>query len=213
MTVCQTYESELNNLGRIVLYREGLFWKAYERSAFLVLRRGAAYQVNWTCSKDCPEGVVSVGFPDGGLAALRTSLPLIDESPSRVVLDSGMTVTEAAFLQWKAERINEARSRRLGRRVKRSIRENPALHAALEAAARKDGVLERQQEQQCRRDMERTRVLKDEAEYIRWSKDLLGRILRFDLASSTMMESVVFLSKVQSEIQGHGEEKEHAVVR
>ena len=35
---------------RIYLHREGLFWKAYERSAFLLLREtGKKYQIKCLC--------------------------------------------------------------------------------------------------------------------------------------------------------------------
>ncbi len=39
MTSQDFIRTEAANTDRIILYREGLFWKAYERSAFAVCRR------------------------------------------------------------------------------------------------------------------------------------------------------------------------------
>ena len=56
---------------RIYLHREGLFWKAYERSAFLLLREtGKTYQVKCRQMKATGDIVCSVGFPDSVLHQL-----------------------------------------------------------------------------------------------------------------------------------------------
>ena len=53
---------------KIYLHREGLFWKAYERSAFLLLREtGKKYQVKCRQQKSTGDIVRSVGFPDSVL--------------------------------------------------------------------------------------------------------------------------------------------------
>lgn len=56
---------------KIYLHREGLFWKAYERSAFLLLREtGKKYQVKCRQMKATGDIVRSVGFPDSVLHQL-----------------------------------------------------------------------------------------------------------------------------------------------
>lgn len=56
---------------KIYLHREGLFWKAYERSAFLLLREtGKKYQVKCRQMKATGDVVRSVGFPDSVLHQL-----------------------------------------------------------------------------------------------------------------------------------------------
>ena len=56
---------------KIYLHREGLFWKAYERSAFLLLREtGKNYQVKCRQQKSTGDIVRSVGFPDSVLHQL-----------------------------------------------------------------------------------------------------------------------------------------------
>ena len=40
MTTQEITQAEAENTDRIVLYREGLFWRAYERSAFALCTQG-----------------------------------------------------------------------------------------------------------------------------------------------------------------------------
>lgn len=56
--------AESNN---IYLYREGLFWKAYERSAIKFIQTITAYQVNTRFCKVVNMEVISLGFPDAVL--------------------------------------------------------------------------------------------------------------------------------------------------
>ena len=51
----------------IYLYREGLFWKAYERSAIKFMQTITAYQVNTRFCKVVNMEVISLGFPDAVL--------------------------------------------------------------------------------------------------------------------------------------------------
>lgn len=51
----------------IYLYREGLFWKAYERSAIKFIQTITAYQVNTRFCKVVNMEVISLGFPDAVL--------------------------------------------------------------------------------------------------------------------------------------------------
>lgn len=58
---------EEKNATDIFLYREGLFWKAYERSAFLFSRHIRPYQAQKRYVKCLGRTVVSLGFPDKAL--------------------------------------------------------------------------------------------------------------------------------------------------
>lgn len=207
MTVKQKYDSELSNVGRIVVYKEGLFWKAYERSAYLLSLRGADYQVNWENSKDCVEGVVSVGFHEKSLEAYKGCLHVIDETPVRVILDSGMAVAEAAFLQWKEERLAKAQARAKARPAKRRIIEDPAMHAALAEAARQEASGAMAAETKPVAAVRPS----GEDEFVRWAKDFHRRILSFNIASSSVVGCASFLSSIQSEIIRYGETKKDEV--
>lgn len=81
MTSRELIAAEANNTDRIALYREGLFWKAYERSAYALCTQVRRFKPTRKILKTLAGGdIVSVGFPaiaaDRILAGLqRLDLP------------------------------------------------------------------------------------------------------------------------------------------
>ncbi len=76
MTSRELIAAEANNTDRIALYREGLFWKAYERSAYALCTQVRPFKPTRKILKTLAGGdIVSVGFPthaaDRILAGLR----------------------------------------------------------------------------------------------------------------------------------------------
>jgi hypothetical protein len=63
MTIRRIIEVECENTDRIYLYREGLFMKAYNRSAFLFLRYGKNYEAFRKFFKSAGGEVAMLGFP------------------------------------------------------------------------------------------------------------------------------------------------------
>jgi hypothetical protein len=72
-------EATKDNAATILLFREGIFLKAYEVSAYLFHRYVKPYQVNCVYYKNIKKSVISLGFPsrfldkiveDGGLTEL-----------------------------------------------------------------------------------------------------------------------------------------------
>lgn len=61
---------ELANKGEIHLYKEGVFWKAYQQSAYLFHTRVCPYQVKTKYIKCIGKSVASSGFPDSSLPHL-----------------------------------------------------------------------------------------------------------------------------------------------
>ena len=101
---------EDDNESLIFLYKEGVFWKAYEKSAYLLSLRGYDYQVNWRSSEDCPERVVSVGtsLPPEAIAG---TMRMMERKPSRAVIESGMIVWNNLFFEWREKKVAEAMQR------------------------------------------------------------------------------------------------------
>ena len=68
------------NRAEIALYPEGLFYKAYERSAFAFVTRISAFKPSKKRIKYLGRDIVSIGFPAGYLTryfeAWKSSLPL-----------------------------------------------------------------------------------------------------------------------------------------
>ncbi len=72
---------ESANEGAIHLYKEGVFWKAYQQSAYLFHTQVYAYQVKLKHVKCVAKTVASIGFPDSSLQHLfeAAALQKIDE--------------------------------------------------------------------------------------------------------------------------------------
>jgi hypothetical protein len=55
---------EEGNISHIHLYKEGSFWKAYERSAYLFVQHIKTYQTRLRYYKNIDQEIISIGFPD-----------------------------------------------------------------------------------------------------------------------------------------------------
>lgn len=113
MTSRELIAAEANNTDRIALYREGLFWKAYERSAYALCTQVRRFKPTRKILKTLAGGdIVSVGFPaiaaDRILAGLvRLDLPSAASAASaasatRMLLVAPHPIVERDFLAWKS---------------------------------------------------------------------------------------------------------------
>lgn len=99
MTTKDIFSYEDSNPGTIRLHREGMFAKAYERSAFL-LSRLKSLKPSVKFIKAEGREIISVGMP------METAFELLKELPHE---DNGMTVVykaaspvdETEYLQWR----------------------------------------------------------------------------------------------------------------
>ena len=66
-TKLEIFASEQANDGKIILYPEGMFYKAYEKSAFLLCTKVHPFKVSARPLKGLDEPLVSVGFPFSSL--------------------------------------------------------------------------------------------------------------------------------------------------
>ena len=56
------------------MFREGMFWKAYQQAAYLFVSNLRQYQVNRNYVKKVGEDVLSLGFPVPSSAKIRIRL-------------------------------------------------------------------------------------------------------------------------------------------
>lgn len=70
MKISEIIEIESKNAGEINLYLEGLFWKAYEQSAYLFSKNIASLVVKKKRMKKLNKEIVSLGFPKSSLERL-----------------------------------------------------------------------------------------------------------------------------------------------
>lgn len=103
MTSRDFISAEAHNTDRIVLYREGLFWKAYERSAFALCSQVRPLKPTRKVLKALGGGdLISVGFPTAAETATLGSLSVIERTDERLTVATPRPVSEQEFRVWKA---------------------------------------------------------------------------------------------------------------
>ena len=128
MTSQDFIRTEAANTDRIILYREGLFWKAYERSAFAVCSQVRAFKTTKKALKTLGGGhLVSIGFPAASENAVCGALECISREQDRVVFAAPRAVDAAEFEVWKA-----------AQPLKEAVRRTKTAVAAVAAAAAAD---------------------------------------------------------------------------
>ncbi len=103
MTSRDFITAEASNTDRIILYREGLFWKAYERSAYALCSQIRPLKPTRKVLKVLDGGdLISVGFPTATESAFLSGLERLDEAPDRLVVAAPQPIDDEAFAAWKA---------------------------------------------------------------------------------------------------------------
>lgn len=96
---------EDENTGFIHLYKEGIFWKAYNHSAFLLCTQVRKLKVNQRVTKSCGDNVVFyVGFPVVYQErTLPATLTIITASDTRLTLAAPQKFDAKAYAVWCSE--------------------------------------------------------------------------------------------------------------
>ena len=103
MTSREFIAAEAENTDRITLYREGLFWKAYERSAFAVCAQVRGFKPTKKALKSLGGGLlISIGFPTRNETAVLDGLQRLTEEENRLVLQTPRPIVGREFEAWKA---------------------------------------------------------------------------------------------------------------
>lgn len=159
MTSKDFIQAEEGNTDRIILYQEGLFWKAYERSAFAVCKQIRPFKPTKRSLKVLQGGeLVSIGFPVSTEEAVLKGIDRLETEPKRLTLACPAPIKTDEFEAWKA-----------------SVPLTPARTELPVTETRPD----------------RENTLRAIAE----------RLQGFDLASSTLMDCMLFVSELKKMLQ------------
>ena len=102
MRISDIINKENSNTGQIILHREGLFWSAYEQSAYLFAKHVRKYQVVRKHFKNVEKDIVYLGFPHSAKEDVLKSIISTDiQSDEKQVNIFGFQLDEAVFLEWK----------------------------------------------------------------------------------------------------------------
>lgn len=199
MTSQDFIRTEAANTDRIILYREGLFWKAYERSAFAVCTQIRPFKPTKRSLKTLGGGeLISIGFPSSTEDRVLDGLTRLETEPDRLVLSARRPVVVAEFEAWKAS-VPLA----LPRSPKADAENSAVSSSCVRGAVPESG----------------TAVACDDVSVMQEQKTLTGlpaaaaqampdftlstacavaeRVRGFDLASSTPMECMLFISDLK----------------
>jgi len=102
MKISDILLKESNNSGQIVLHREGLFWRAYEQSAYLFSINVRQYHVIRKHFKNIAMDIVYLGFPHSVKQDVLKSINSQDiQSDEKQIIITGYQIDEAGFQEWK----------------------------------------------------------------------------------------------------------------
>ena len=93
-------KTESENTDKIHFYREGVFYKAYERSAYIFVTRIKPFMVKRLFVKCVNREVVSIGFPTNSLRSYFAADKITEkDNEAEVILDTAIVPTD--FEKWR----------------------------------------------------------------------------------------------------------------
>lgn len=102
MSIQTIIETEQTNEGLIYLYLEGSFWKAYEKSAFYFAQTIKEYKIKKRYVKAISTEIVSLGFPNSAIDAIKKGQEVTESSEKRLVIKITKEFCESDFSNWKS---------------------------------------------------------------------------------------------------------------
>jgi hypothetical protein len=102
MKLANVISEEAKNTGSIIMHREGLFWRAYERSAFMFTLHLKQYSATKKFFKTVSSEIAFIGFPNQTLNQIigKAEGKEVKQSESRICI-GGFEFDNEAFLIWK----------------------------------------------------------------------------------------------------------------
>lgn len=100
MTQLEIFNTEKNNYNRIILYREGLFWKAYEKSAYAFVKQINPYSASKKFIRVVGDNITSIGFPASVIDKYGDRLDIVSSDENQLVITSKL-ILEEDFIEWK----------------------------------------------------------------------------------------------------------------
>ncbi len=102
MKLVNVISEEAKNTGSIIMHREGLFWRVFERSAFMFTLHLKQYSATKKFFKTVSSEIAFIGFPNQALNHIikKVKGKEVVQSESRICI-GGFEFDNEAFLIWK----------------------------------------------------------------------------------------------------------------
>lgn len=99
--LAEILSKEIGNTDTIYFYREGVFYKAYEQSAYLFVHHVKPFQVKKRFVKSVKREVVTIGFPTNSLYSYFAKEQVV-ESENEAKAELNQKIDSVDFEQWRA---------------------------------------------------------------------------------------------------------------
>lgn len=102
MTAREIMELERGNLNTVILLKEGIFWKAYEKSAYIFYQQIHPYKLAKKRVQSIDDEMVSLGFPTATTDNIIGERKVLLRDERRLIIESKKIEVEA-FEEWKKQ--------------------------------------------------------------------------------------------------------------
>ena len=93
---------------KILLFCEGMFWKAYQEAAYMFVKKIRPYQVNCNYIKKIQSDVLSLGFPKPSADKILSGLDYSEDDGRIVIKLSDVSFNESDYSEWRFEVIPQS---------------------------------------------------------------------------------------------------------
>ena len=102
MSISEIIKEEENNLQNIIFHKEGMFWRAYEHSAYQVVTHLKELKVIKKCFKVAGnKEIVFVGVPQKTLSEIAANKPITENADKRITMKLETPLIEDEYNSWK----------------------------------------------------------------------------------------------------------------
>ncbi|MBQ4299654.1 MAG: four helix bundle protein [Bacteroidales bacterium] len=100
MTKLEICAMEDVNPGQVYLYPEGVFYKAYQKSAWILCTKVHPFKVSSRPLKGLDGPLLSVGFPQSSLEKFSVGLVVVENGGGKILFFNGL-IDLSSYVQWR----------------------------------------------------------------------------------------------------------------
>jgi hypothetical protein len=102
MTIEDIVKAETENNNTVILFREGIFWKAYEKSAYAFCKHIKPFMVKKKYIRTIDDEIVSIGFPMSSTETILQGKTILLGEERKMVISIDQ-IDHESFIAWKKE--------------------------------------------------------------------------------------------------------------
>lgn len=103
MEILKIIDIEKENTGNINLIKEGMFWRAYELSAYLFCENIKVYKITKRFYKKANLELVYLGFPNSAIESIISEINCTIHKTEKQIVISKYGYSHSDYLAWKSD--------------------------------------------------------------------------------------------------------------